>query len=201
MIRAIIFDFGNVICSFDLHLFLQRVAPFSARSFADLQNHLGSFTDLGRDYETGLISSDRFFDEVRARARLTIDKADFVKAYVDIFTPIPETMDVIRKLKPTYKLGLVSNTNEWHYQHGIRSAEVFPLFDAVTLSFEVKAMKPARAVYDDILRKLLVTPPECIYIDDIPENVSAAIEIGMQGIHFTGGNALERSLRSLGVFL
>ncbi len=201
MIHAIIFDFGNVICSFDLQQFLRRISRFSKQSLPDLQRHLGSFTELGRQYETGLVSSDKFFEEIRTRSKLNITKADFIKAYCEIFSPIPSTFDLIRKLKRNYKLGLVSNTNEWHYQYGIRPVAVFDLFDAVTLSFEVKAMKPARPMYDDIMTKLMVYPPECVFIDDLKENVDAASDLGMHGVHYTGGDTLLASLRALGVTL
>ncbi len=199
MIHAVIFDFGNVICSFDFQLFIRRISRFSTRSLPQLQQLPHSFAELGREYETGLISSDKFFEEVRRRANLSISKPEFIKAYCEIFTPIPSSFDLVRKLKLNYKLGLVSNTNEWHYQYGIRPVAVFSLFDAVTLSFEVKSMKPARPMYDDILTRLMVYPPECAYIDDLQENVDAAEELGMHAIRYTDADALVHSLRGLGV--
>lgn len=199
MIQAVIFDFGNVVCSFDLQRFLRRISRYSKKSLPELQKVLPSFKDLAVEYESGLMSSDHFFDKIRTRSELSISKHEFVKAYCEIFTPIPATFELVRKLKKNYKLGLVSNTNEWHYQYGIRPVEIFPLFDAVTLSFEVRAMKPARAMYDDILTKLMVYPPECVFIDDIKENVNAAIDLGMHGIHYTTPEALLQSLHGLNV--
>jgi len=201
MIHAVIFDFGNVVCSFDLQQFLRRISPFSKKTLPDLQKILPSFRELAVEYETGLITSDHFFEEIRKRSELSISKQEFIKAYCEIFTPIPTTFDLIRRLKLNYKLGLVSNTSEWHYQYGIRPVAVFPLFDAVTLSFEVKAMKPARAIYADILAKLMVSPPECVFIDDIAENVDAAVDLGMHGIHYTAPETLVQTLRGLDVVI
>jgi FMN phosphatase YigB (HAD superfamily) len=199
MIHAVLFDFGNVVCTFDLQRFLWSISRYSRKSLAEIQRLAESFRDIAMEYESGMISSDRFFDDVRRRAELSITKKEFIKAYCEIFSPIPRTLELIRKLKPNYTLGLVSNTNEWHFEYGIRPVEVFPLFDAVTLSYQVKALKPARAVYDDILTKLMVYPPECAYIDDLQENVDAAMDIGMHAIHYTSPDLLEQSLRSLGV--
>lgn len=201
MIHAVIFDFGNVICTFDLQQFLMRISPFSKKSLSELQGILPSFRDVAIEYETGLITSDHFFEEIRKRSELSIGKQEFIKAYCEIFTPIQTTFDLVRRLKKSYKLGLVSNTSEWHYRYGIRPVAIFPLFDAVTLSFEVKAMKPAHAMYDDILAKLAVDPPECIFIDDIKENVEAAIDLGMHGIHYTSPEVLLGSLHDLNVVL
>ena len=43
-ILAVIFDFGNVICSFDNNLFLQRLAEHTGKSLAELD-------ELGPDHE------------------------------------------------------------------------------------------------------------------------------------------------------
>jgi len=199
MIHAVIFDFGNVICTFNLQQFLMRISPFSKKSLSELQGILPSFRDVAIEYETGLITSDHFFEEIRKRSELSISKQEFIKAYCEIFVPIQTTFDLVRRLKKSYKLGLVSNTSEWHYQYGIRPVTIFPLFDAVTLSFEVKAMKPATAVYDDILTKLAVDPSDCVFVDDIKENVDAAIDLGMHGIQYTSPEALIGALRGLNV--
>lgn len=199
MIRAVLFDFGNVVCSFSIEPFLRRIARHSRRPLEELQRLIPSFTAIGREYETGLVSSDEFFVDVCRRAGLSIERDQFIKDYCDIFTPISPTFDLVRRLKRNYVLGLVSNTNEWHFEYGIRPVEIYPLFDAVTLSFQVKAMKPDRRVYDDILSKVKVQPPECVYIDDMQENVDAAGALGLRAIRYVGPEPLLAALHSLGL--
>ncbi len=199
MIQAVAFDFGNVLCTFDPQMFLRRISRFSSRSLPELQKSLPTFKPLIEEYETGLITSEHFFEEIKRRSDLTIGRPEFVKAYCEIFTPISTSFDLVRKLKKNYRLGLISNTSEWHYEYGIKPVAVFPLFDAVTLSFRVKSMKPARPMYDDIISKLMVYPPECAYIDDIADNVEAAVDLGMHGIHYTSHESLVQSLRGLDV--
>jgi len=197
-ISAFIFDFGNVICSFDAGLIVARTQRYSSLPADELLAALRGAHPIMRDYETGLLTSDEFFKRMCSACRLSVRKEDFVAAYTRIFQPIESTYSLIRELKPHYKLGLLSNTNEWHFEYGIKTVEVFPLFDTVTLSYEVKAMKPAREIYDDALRKLGVPPAECVYIDDLEENVLAAQELGMQGFLFRTGDALRESLKHLG---
>ncbi len=199
MISAVIFDFGNVICRFDIGLFLARIARLTSTPMSKLQGFLHHSSDLGQAYETGLITSDEFYRRLMERYDFSLPKEDFIRAYTDIFTPIPTTLDLVRKLKPRYKLGLLSNTNEWHFEYAVKAVEVFPLFDAVTVSFEVKAMKPAEAVYRDMLEKLRAVPEECVYIDDMAENAEAASRIGMYGIHYTTYEDLLRQLSHLHV--
>jgi glucose-1-phosphatase len=198
-ITTIIFDFGMVISSFDVKRFLQNVSGATGVEVNQLPAILEKIRDVVVRYETGLISTDEFFHTVLERTGLRITREAFGRAYNDIFTPIPENRELIRKLKPYYKLGLLSNTSEWHFQEAIRPVDVFPLFDAVTLSFEVKALKPSETIYHDMLHKLSSRPEECIYVDDLAENASAAARIGMHSIHYISPSRLRTSLAEMGI--
>jgi putative hydrolase of the HAD superfamily len=197
MIRGIIFDFGNVICSFDIHPFLEGLSRFTSKSITELRSLVNQSMDVATQYESGMVSSDEFYRTIAAKCDLSMPKPEFIRAYCNIFTPVPTTLDLIRKLKPRYKLALLSNTSEWHFERGIKPVDIFPLFDAVTLSFEVKALKPSRKIYDDVLHKLNLPPGECAYVDDIREYVDAAERIGIHSVHYTGHEDLLRSLREL----
>lgn len=199
VIRAVIFDFGNVICRFDPKLFVRAIAPYSAKSVAELGQILMNSSDLFVDYETGRISSSTFLELMSIRCSLSCSREQFIPAFSCIFTHNLPMFELIRTLKPRYRLGLLSNTSEWHFQHGIRPTEVFPLFDTVTLSFEVGAMKPAEEIYRDALEKLGLPPQDCVYIDDIREYADAALSLGMHGIHYADHSALMQRLAEVGV--
>lgn len=201
MIRAIVFDFGNVICRFDVRLFVERLSRMQNRPVTDFEEILRQSFDLGRQYETGLITSDQFFHKVSQRYALSLSKSDFIDAFTNLFTPIPSTFALIRQLKLRYKLGLLSNTNEWHFEHVIRRVEVYSLFDAVTLSFKVNALKPAEKMYRDITEKLNLEPTECAYIDDLNENAEAARQMGLHGIRYTSHDDVVAALRRLNVHI
>ena len=154
---------------------------------------------MAERYETGLMTSREFYTSVSRVASLTMSEAEFARAYTDIFVPIPATFALVKGLKRLYRLGLLSNTNEWHFEFGIKPVGIFPLFDAVTLSYEVRAMKPDRRIYDDMLAKLDLPAGACVYIDDIAENVAAAGALGMHGIHYTTHERLIEDLAKAGV--
>ena len=198
-IRAVIFDFGRVICDFDIGLFFRRAATRSAKSLRELEAVMTSSMDVARRYETGLMTSDEFFGTISRLASLHMQKDEFVKAYADIFTPIPATFDLVKRLKAHYRLGLLSNTNEWHFEYGIRPVEIFPLFDTVSLSYVVRSMKPDRGIYDDAIAKLGLPPEACAYIDDLPANVEAGRALGLHAIRYTTHEELIADLHRLGV--
>ena len=198
MIKAVIFDFGNVICSFDNDTFLRSLLRYTDKRFDELKAAIYA-SDLPARYETGLISSEEFFREAAARGDLSAPREEFFKAFTEIFTPIPATFRLIRDLKEKYKIGLLSNTNEFHYERCFRKMEIFPLFDSVTLSFEVKAMKPDERIYRDAVGKLRVRPGECVFIDDIEAYAEGASRLGMQGIRYLTHAFLLESLEAAGV--
>jgi len=198
-IQAVIFDFGRVICDFDIGKFVARAAPFSTLSAAGLKETTPHMMQVAGRYETGLITSREFYLEVCRIASLKVPEEEFVRAWTDIFTPKQATFELVKRLKGRYRLGLLSNTNEWHFEFGIKPVGIFPLFDAVTLSFEVHAMKPDRKMYDDMLAKLALPAAACVYIDDIAEYVAAGRAIGLHGIHYTTHERLLEDLAKAGV--
>ncbi|GLH72724.1 hydrolase [Geothrix limicola] len=197
-IRGLFFDFGNVICTFDNRRILRALAPLCERTPEALETLIYG-SSLPRAYESGAIDSRTFLEGLSALCGHAFDEATFIRAFTDIFTPIPTTFALLRRLKGRYRLGLISNTNPWHFQHGIQTTEVFPLFEAVTLSHEARALKPDPRIYRDALNKLGLDPGACVFIDDIPAFAEAATSLGMHGLVYTGPEALEADLARLGV--
>jgi len=138
-------------------------------------------------------------EEVVRRIGVDVPVEELAEGFCDIFTPLESTHGLIRTLKGKYRLGLLSNTNEWHFLRRIRKVPVFPLFDAVTLSFEVGALKPEPEIYLDALRKLSLPPETCVFIDDIGKYAEGAAVLGIRGIRYTGHAELLRELSGIGV--
>ena len=53
-----------------------------------------------------------------------------------------------------------------------------------TYSYKVHQMKPDLEIYETFLKENDVKPQECLFLDDIPENIVAAKKAGMNGIVF-----------------
>jgi HAD superfamily hydrolase (TIGR01509 family) len=198
-IKAIIFDYGNVIAHVDHLRFFNAVAPRSALTLQQMFDEHRKEPNLIVEYESGRMTSEEFIATSMQRLQLSMSAEEFHSAFTDIFQRIHSTITLIRQLKPHYKIGLLSNTNTIHFKSEIETVEVFPLFDTVTLSYEVGAMKPLENIYHDALTKLALQPNECAYIDDIPEYVGAAAKCDINAIHYTSHDNLLASLDALGV--
>ncbi|MBD3249575.1 HAD-IA family hydrolase [Candidatus Woesearchaeota archaeon] len=187
-IKAVIFDYGNVLAKVDKSKFMRKLTDHNDMPYEDISSALyprdspGNYSSITADYESGKLTSEGFFEKVKEVCSLDMSIEEFRKAYTDIFYPIGSSIELARQLKPDYKLGLLSNTSEWDFQDEISKNKAFPLFDTVTLSYDVGAMKPDKQIFDDALQKLQLPPEQCLFIDDIPEYVKAAKEQGINAI-------------------
>jgi len=59
-----------------------------------------------------------------------------------------------------------------------------PQFDARTYSCTVRKAKPDPAIYNACIRDLGVKPPEAVFLDDRPENVDGAMQLGILSLLF-----------------
>lgn len=94
----------------------------------------------------------------------------------------PEMIDFIIELKEKgFKTAVLSNTIESH-KIAIESRNGYKDFDAVVLSCDCGLEKPDPKIYKLTAEKLGVKPEECIFIDDIKENLMPARKLGMKTI-------------------
>jgi putative hydrolase of the HAD superfamily len=198
-LRALVFDFGNVVGFFSHRRAAERLAAHAAVSADAL--HAALFSGrLEDDYESGRITTAEFLGQLRQSCGLTCADEAFAEAYADIFWPNPEVCGLLPQLRPRYRLFLGSNTTELHSRWFRRQfADVFGHFDALVLSHEVGARKPSAAFFEHCRRLAGCAPEECLFIDDLPANVAGAVACGWHGIVYTPEGALRRHLAELGV--
>ena len=74
-------------------------------------------------------------------------------------------------------------------------------FDACVVSAEVGCAKPAAAIYQQASHLLELRPNECLFVDDVPAFVAAALELGYHGVAICRAEPVEDpgvpSIRSL----
>ncbi len=59
------------------------------------------------------------------------------------------------------------------------------LFDGVVISGEEGIRKPSRRMYELGAERAGVSPADCVYVDDLPFNLTPAEEMGMAVVHHT----------------
>jgi putative hydrolase of the HAD superfamily len=93
---------------------------------------------------------------------------------------VPAMYDLIRALRGAgLRTALLSNS--WGAGEYPR-ADFAELFDVVVISGEVGMRKPEEAIFLHATQALGLAPAECVFIDDMQANVTAAAALGMTGV-------------------
>lgn len=201
---ALVFDFGNVIAFFDYSIACAPLGAMLGLSGEELlaQARRDGLTELVVEYECGRMTTEEFGRAVRALVRLEeLPHEDFVAAWTAIFRLNESVARLIPGLKAAgYTLVLGSNTNDLHARHfRPKFAETLGLFDALVMSHEVGHVKPSVEFYRACAEAAGRPLGECVFIDDLPENVAGARDAGMVGILYQDTPSLVAELKSRGV--
>lgn len=181
MIKAIIFDFGNVFLNLDIEKGIKdSLKYFKIDSLTDemlTYNHL---------YEKGLISTETFLGFYSNRFP-KLSHHSLIQLWNSILKDFPKhrlkfLQNLAREKK--YKLILLSNTNELHIdwvKTNIPDYEIFKnCFDAFYLSHEIGLRKPESSIFKFVLNKNHFMAHECLFIDDTKEHILSASKMGIQ---------------------
>ena len=203
MIRAVIFDLGNVLIDFDHRIAAQRISRFTYKSQDEIYN-LFFDSALTASFEEGKISPGDFFLKVKEMLGLRIDYDTFLPIWDEIFFITEKNRLVYNlagELKNHYRTALLSNINQLHFEYLKRKYHVFGVFNHVITSYEEGFRKPAPQIYLKALQLLEVSAQECFYTDDRPELVSAAAKIGINAFVFSDIEKLKENLLEAGIIV
>jgi putative hydrolase of the HAD superfamily len=71
-------------------------------------------------------------------------------------------------------------SNSWGNDYPMQGWD--ELFDAVVISGDVGLRKPEPRLFEHVLSLIDLPAPECVFVDDLPHNVTAAVQLGFVGI-------------------
>jgi len=200
MIRAVISDMGMVVLWFDNDVFIRKLAVSATVPEDRIKEAAHWNMDLLTEFDKGTISPGDFYRRVVRAVGSGIGEAEFNAIYNDIFRLNPPALDVLREQKAAGRtLVLLSNTDVLRFGHIRRTYPEILIFDDYVLSYELGMVKPEPRIYLEAARRAGCRPEECVFIDDIPENVAAAMKLGMAGIVYRPGSDLASELEKLGL--
>jgi HAD superfamily hydrolase (TIGR01509 family) len=200
MIRTVISDLGRVVLWFDNGIFLRKLAGRAGRPFDEVKATVHGDLELLRRFDGGAVTPAEFHARVMTIVGADMTYGEFFAIYNDIFTANAPAVEVLARVKAAgFKTLLLSNTDAERFGF-VRSR--FPeigLFDGFVLSYELKLLKPDPEIYLAAARLADCAPHECVFIDDMEENVRGAIEAGLAGIHYRPDTDLASELKKLGL--
>ncbi|MEK7602778.1 MAG: HAD family phosphatase [Patescibacteria group bacterium] len=172
MIRAIIFDCFGVLVGrgfWDLY----RVAG------GDINKDSIFIDDILSRANSGLMSQADFHSEICEKLGITVNQWRDIVAREEPTNR--ELLEFIKqKLKPKYKIGILSNANNGVAERKL--GDWLNIFNDVVVSAEVGMMKPDKEIFMLACRRLGCRANEAVMVDDRQEYCVAANKIGMRYI-------------------
>lgn len=200
MIRTVISDLGRVVLWFDNNIFLRKLAERAGKPFAEVKAAVHGDLELIRRFDGGAVTPRAFFERVTGLVGAGISYEAFFEMYNDIFSLNAPAVDVLVRVKAAgYKTLLLSNTDPERFGFVRRRFPEVLFFDHYVLSYELKLLKPDPAIYLAAARLAGTSPRECVFIDDMEENVKGAVAAGLAGILYMPANDLAAELKKLGL--
>jgi putative hydrolase of the HAD superfamily len=188
MIKAVIFDFGGVVHGLGKEKLSELLASKLNREVEGLRKQV---VPLVMSMSVGQITEDKFWEELGG-------KADEV--WMEQSLKCSLNLPIIKLVHDLKVRGIttvvLSNTIPPHVQI-VRKFGWYNEFDKVFLSCEIGLRKPDPKAYEYALDKLGILGSECIFIDDVPENLVPAEKLGMKTVLATDPKQVVADVESL----
>lgn len=186
MVKNVVLDMGNVLLDFDPEISLSKYCS-SEEEKAVIRKELfhGPEWKMG---DKGEIKDKDRFDLVKVRVPETHHEA--LKNCADNWTicmlPLEGAREFCERIK---EMGLgiyvLSNASDTFYEY---FPKFLPLefFNGVFVSSDYLMLKPDVKIYETFLKEYDLKAEECLFVDDMEDNVEAAKKAGMNAFRFNG---------------
>jgi putative hydrolase of the HAD superfamily len=187
MLKAVIFDFGGVLCHFPPP---SRTARLAKLAGAPHEEFLRAFWGQRIPYDCGQLDATGYWARIArqlGRAYSEEQVREFVRHDVGFWSNFdPVMLDWVDALRGAgFRTGLLSNLPPDLGEHLRRAPGFLDRFDHVTYSYEVGFVKPQREIYECSIRGLGIAPEEALFLDDRAENTLGAAQVGLQAVQWT----------------
>ena len=181
MIKNIIFDIGNVLLEFNPKIYVS--SKVSEEKVEEIYKCIFQ-SDEWLMLDRGIISEEEAKINIINR---NIENEELINLvfenWYNILMPIESSVNVLKRLKQNeYKVYYLSNFHLAAFEHVTHKYEFFQNFNGGVVSYKVRLLKPEKEIYEMIINRYHLEANETLFIDDMKENVNAAVELGLKGI-------------------
>lgn len=201
MINTIILDLGVVIIDVDYQRTATAFKNLGITGFDELYSKKKQerFFD---GFEKGDLSVKDFRSEVRKHLAKNVSDQQIDDAWNAMIGHVPQQrFNFLQKLSASYRLFLLSNTNEIHIKkfsaviekdYGLK--HFYSLFENVYLSSELGMRKPDREIFDLLIQENKLDKSHCLFVDDTLHHVEGARNARIMSLHLGEGEELSEIL-------
>lgn len=193
-VKFIYFDVGGVILYFDKAY--KTISEKTGKSTDEVDEIFDKYSALGKN------DTNKILEDYKRELGLCFDTYyNFVLFYTNLFIPIKETHELIKKISNNYLLGLFSNTEPGVLETSIAIGKIPNVsYKVILASCYVGCLKPDSKIYVIAQEKADCEPSEILFVDDKVENLEPAKKMGWQTFLFNYDNP-EDSVASIKKYL
>ncbi|MFC1599151.1 HAD family hydrolase, partial [Candidatus Omnitrophota bacterium] len=199
-IKCVILDWGDVITRNDFNRAIDKLVELSGVS-RDIASAFIEARHTQEDnafyrYEHGLINEKQFAEETSAQLskasgkNITLTQAEIEAVVKSVpVGSIPEVVALIQALRQRgYKVRMLTTTNKIIYDYLVKESGLLELFENgekdIYASHLREFPKPDKRSYMEVVNDAGLSPEQCLFVDDRPDNVSGAEETGLYAYQF-----------------
>ncbi len=176
MIKNIVLDIGNVLCTFEPDKMLKDLFDNS-----HIEEQLWGiyFSSLWDQYDKNAVSKARMIEIGMLQApEREKEIKKLMNEWVHHVDLIEENLDFVQHLHDLgYGIYILSNIPEDCWIH-LKENGLFKYADGGVYSYQERKIKPDFDFYKILLNRYELDASECLFIDDNPKNIEAARTLG-----------------------
>jgi haloacid dehalogenase superfamily, subfamily IA, variant 3 with third motif having DD or ED len=202
-IKNIVFDFGGVIVNFSREAAVKKfeeIGVANANELLDAYHQKGAFLQV----EDGTINAEEFRIILSELAGKELSYEQVKEGWLGFMLDVPQyRLEYLLELRKKYKLYILSNTNpyvmSWARSNDftIAGRPLDDYFDKIYTSYELKAVKPGKTIFELMIKDADMLPGETLFVDDGPANIKMAKELGMMTFQPINGEDWRDDLTAL----
>lgn len=202
-IRVILSDIGDVVVYYDNSLTVKEFGWYTDRDELEMEHMLFARpSGLMWAYARGEITTPEFRSRVAQALGFFPGMEDdaFDLAFSKVFSPNADVIMLWQWLRKRHDLLItaVSDIEPLRHEELIRIG-IMDIFDHTVLSYREAMVKPSKELLIRALDVSGVAAEEAVFIDDLPENLVPATELGIATCRYTDFGSLCGFLNALGV--
>ncbi len=185
-LRAVIFDFGNVLCRPPTE---QQLSDAAAVCGVTVEEFVHAFWRNRREYDRGMDAREYWSELAKFIGRAFDDSTlqDLMRREIAFWSHFDARVlswsDDLRHAG--LKTGILSNLPRTLGESLRAEPGFLDHFDQVTFSYELGVIKPEPEIYHHAIQRLGIEPAQALFLDDRAENVQGALVAGLHGEIFT----------------
>ena len=183
-VRAVIFDFGGVLC---FHPDEGRIARAAAASELPVDRFLTGLWQTRVEYDAGRLEPAEYWRGVVGPSFQPSQLPELVRSEIELWNRYDQrVLDWIGQLRGAgFRTAILSNLPRVLGEELRRTPGFLDHFDHVTFSYELRKVKPQPEIYLHAIQGLSVEPSEALFLDDKTENVEGARAVGLQAVLYS----------------